>query len=265
MSLKRKLESDFVRKADDKILKWNSTELEAMDISDISSVGGSQKFNFELTDKKVKTNLLKSAKRAHFEVETKQNCINLRFSHGAYLLVAKKMIDECQMKFSDKSVFTYGELEIKVDEFRSGRDLNNKHLDTKVIFSVNNLKVVMHCYNSTQNIKIDGTAHSIFVHKFLEPLFTARIYQTQDEIELYDRKIVTSINGTSKGKSIRKVRSTIIKTLFNCKKCNKTFESSNLLTKHKAEHTNTNSSILHMRNSTGNNSTLSDHLLCEDA
>ena len=56
----------------------------------------------------------------------------------------------------------------------------------------------------------------------------------------------------------------MIKTLFNCKKCNKTFESSNLLTKHKAEHTNTNSSILHMRNSTGNNSTLSDLLLCED-
>ena len=62
------------------------------------------------------------------------------------------MIEECQKKYEQRTVFTFDDLEIKVVNFQSRHELNNKHFDTKVVFSVNNKKVVMHCYNSTQNL-----------------------------------------------------------------------------------------------------------------
>ena len=87
--MKRKLEL-VKESSDQKMLKWNTSELSNMDVSDITSVGGSRKFNFKITDQKARKNLLKSAKRMHLEVESKQNCKNLRFSPGSYLYVAKR-------------------------------------------------------------------------------------------------------------------------------------------------------------------------------
>ena len=178
-----------------KMLKWNVTELENMDISDVTSISGSRRFNFKLTDQKAKKNLLKSAHRQHFQVEEKQNCQNLRFSPGAYLMVAKKMIEQCEVRFKNNSTYVYEDLQIKVDEFRAGHELNNKHFDTKVTFSVNNQKVVMHCYNSTQNLKVDGIAHSYFVKKFLEPLFRIQVDEFKTEIDQYDKNVLSSLGG----------------------------------------------------------------------
>ena len=79
--MKRKLESVVsVVNTQDKMLKWNDTQLESMNISDIGSVGGSRRFNFKLSDKKAKKNLMKSAQRSHLEIEVKQTCRNLKFS-----------------------------------------------------------------------------------------------------------------------------------------------------------------------------------------
>ena len=180
----------------EKMLKWNVTELENMNISDINSIGGSRRFNFRLTDEKAKKNLLKSVHRQHFEVEEKQNCKNLRFSPGAYIMVAKKMIEQCEVRFKNNSTYVFEDLEIKVDEFRAGHELNNKHFDTKVTFSVNNQKVVMHCYNSTQNLKVDGIAHSYFVKRFLEPLFRIQVDEAKGDIEQYDKNVLSSLGGS---------------------------------------------------------------------
>ena len=222
--MKRKLEVSTIGNSCEKVVKMNHTEIEKMDITDVNSVAGSRTFNFKLTDKKAKKNLLKSAQRKYLETESKQNCKNLKFSPGSYLLVAKKMVDECQVKFNENVVFNYEDMEIKVIGFHSGHELNNKHFDTKIIFSVNNQKVIMHCYNSTQNLKIDGQAHCYFSENFLEPLLKSKIDDIKEEIDRYDRKLVASldssnIGGPLKGISVRKIRNSIDKNLFTCKTC----------------------------------------------
>ena len=180
--MKRKLEASTLANSCEKVVKLNNTEMEKMEISDVSSVGGARMFNFKLTDKKARKNLLKSAQRKYLEIESKQNCKNLKFSPGSYLLVAKKMVDECQVKFEQNAIFNCEDLEIKVVDFLSRHELNNKHFDTKIIFSVNNQKVVMHCYNSTQNLKIDGQAHCYFAEKFLEPLLLSQIEDLKEKL-----------------------------------------------------------------------------------
>ena len=49
------------------------------------------------------------------------------------------------------------DMEVRVEEFRDGIELNDKHFDTKLVLFVNGNKVVLHCYNSTQNIKVEGS------------------------------------------------------------------------------------------------------------
>ena len=105
-------------------MKWNDTQLE---IAGLSSE--ERKLNFKLTDKKARTNLLKSAERKNLEVELKQNCTNLRFSPGAFLLVGKKLIEECENNWKKETLVVYNNLSIKVDEFKTGRELNNRHFD----------------------------------------------------------------------------------------------------------------------------------------
>ena len=154
-----------------KMLRLSETLVEMNDITDVTSVTSDRKLNFKLTDKKAKGNLLKGASRVHFEIETKQKSKNLRFSTGAYIYVAKAMVKECESKFKSNSAFFHDALEIKVVEYRDGLDLSDKHFDTKIVFSVNGNKVVMHCYNSTQNLKVEGSVYLDFIRKFLEPLF----------------------------------------------------------------------------------------------
>ena len=165
-------------------MKWNDTQLE---IAGLSSE--ERKLNFKLTDKKARTNLLKSAERKHLEVELKQNCTNLRFSPGAFLLVGKKLIEECENNRKKETLVVYNNLSIKVDEFKTGRELNNRHFDTKVVFSVNEQKVVLHCYNSTQNLKVEGSMYSTFIEKFLLPLLQSRIQEQKENIDIDDSNI----------------------------------------------------------------------------
>ena len=157
------------------------------------------------------------------QIEAKQNCTNMKFSPGSYIYIAKKVITECEMKFKDNTTFIYEDLEIRVVEFHAGHELNNRHIDTKVVFAVNGQKVVMHCYNSTQNLKLDGAAHTLFLEKFLRPLLSAQIDDFREEIEIYDKNVIASLNsspkGPMKGISVKKVRSNIDQQLFTCKTC----------------------------------------------
>ena len=256
--MKRKIDTvEHMDDSEDKVMKWNSTNLESMDISDIESVVGARKFNFKLTDKKAVKNIIKSAQRPHFEIEAKQTCYNLRFSSGAYIIVAKKFIEQCGVRFREASVFVYENLEVKVEEFRNGHDQNNLHFDTKVVFNVNGKKVVMHCYNSTQNLKIDGAARSILISTFLEPLFHATIDDHKHEIEQYDRNVISSMASNSD----------IYQSLFKCEICVKEFNSYSELTKHNLLHNKVSGSVSTLQsleNTSCNKLFPKNALLCED-
>ena len=157
------------------MLKLNASSLDDTENND-------RKFNFKLTDKKAKSNLLKSANRPHFEVEMKQLSLNLKFSAGAYLLVAKPFVEECETYFNKNSSLTENTMEVKVNEFRAGKDLNEKHFDTKIVFLVNAQKVTMHCYNSTQNIMVNGSIYVEFIEKFLQPFFQTNVDKKHAQI-----------------------------------------------------------------------------------
>ena len=195
MSVKRKLQTDEGERymKNNKIMKLSETLVEMSDVADMVAVNDERKFNFKLTDKKAKSNLIKSASRAHLEIETKQLCKNMRFSAGAYIFVAKQMVKECETKFKTKSSIFHENMEIKIAEFKDGKELDDKHFDTKIVYLVNNNKVVLHCYNSTQNLKVEGSIYLDFIRNFLEPLFLANIEIMRQKIVEYDQTVVKTL------------------------------------------------------------------------
>ena len=263
-SMKRKLQ--FEISDNNKMLKFNQTE------NDTNELDTGRKFNFELTDKKAKANLLKSANRIHLEIENKQKCSNLRFSAGAFLMVARPFIKECESKFLNKVPIIINDMEITIEEYRDGMEMNNKHFDTKIALFVNRKKVVIHSYNSTQNLKVDGSIYVDFLENFLIPLFRSKIDKLGDKISQYDRSVYTTLSARGRPirpRSVKSVRSVIHQSNFTCKCCGYEFVNYNQLKKHKlTEHGNsfnsTGNSLLSIRHSTRNNSIVEDLLLCED-
>ena len=253
--MKRKL---CLGESSNKMLKLNASSL------DVTYENNDRTFNFELTDKKAKSNLLKSANRPQFEAEMKQLSLNLKFSAGAYLLVAKPFIEECETYFNKNASLTKNSMEVKVNEFRVGKELNDKHVDTKIVFLVNSQKVTMHCYNSTQNIMVNGSIYVEFTEKFLD--------KNKAQIKDYDMTVISSLSARGrplKARSVKNIRSVIQQVDFSCKKCCSTFSSHGQLRKHKAEtHTTSlnisNNSSLSIKNSTRNDSIAGEMLLCDD-
>ena len=255
-----------------KMLKINesSFDIETEDtLTDVTSAQNDRKFNFKLTDKKAKSNLIKSANRSKLEIEIKQQSLNLRFSAGAYLQVAKPFIKECENYFHSRTFFSVNDLEIMVNEFRAGKELNDKHFDTKIVFLVNKQKVTMHCYNSTQNIMVNGSIYQQFIEKFLEPFFENNVEKMKLKIDEYDKAVITTLNAKGrplKARSVKTVRSAIQQVDFTCKKCGNIFPSHTQLMKHKAEHhtSSFNSSRSMIENFNKSNFLSDEKLLCDD-
>ena len=211
--MKRKL---CLGESSNKMLKLNASSL------DVTYENNDRTFNFELTDKKAKSNLLKSANRPQFEVEMKQLSLNLKFSTGGYLLVAKPFIEECETYFNKNASLTKNSMEVKVNEFRAGKDLNEKHFVSKIVFLVNSQKVTMHCYNSTQNIMVNGSIYVEFTEKFLQPLFRTNVDKNKAQIKDYDMTVISSLSARGrplKARSVKNIRSVIQQVDFTCKKC----------------------------------------------
>ena len=81
--MKRKLDLTNYGNPSEKMIKFNTTELEKMNISEInaSSSGGERMFNFKLTDKTARKNLLKSAQRTFLETETSRDQEKSRYEN----------------------------------------------------------------------------------------------------------------------------------------------------------------------------------------
>ena len=274
--MKRKLQ--FVGQEDIKTQKMQKLSescvvLEKRDISNGPIAKSGRKFTFNLTEKTAKSNLLKSASRNYFEIETKQKCKNLKFSAGAYLFVAKPFIKTCEMKFKSKQIFDEQNLCIQVREFEDGKDSNSKHMDTKIVLFVNEEKVVVHCYNSTQNIMVAGGSYLEFIDRFLKPLFVKDIEKIQGEVDEYDKSVIAALGKkqrlTKMTKSVRSVRSSIHQSNLNCTRCDFTSKNQSVIRKHKMMQHSKNmhcsqNSMLSIKQSTRNNSFAEEMMLCED-
>ena len=84
-------------------------------------------------------------------------------------------------------------MSVKVEGIENGLEMNAKHLDTKIVFSVNNKKVVLHCYNSTQNLMVNGKMYVEFIDQYLQPLFVKEIETIRFKITEYDKTVVSSL------------------------------------------------------------------------
>ena len=79
--------------------------------------------------------------------------------------------------------FEYKGLSIKVSEVKAGYEENSKHFDTKVVLNTSNSRVFIHSYNSTQNIKVEGSGYLNFLISYLEPIFLEAIVGSKSKIQ----------------------------------------------------------------------------------
>ena len=107
-------------------------------------------------------------------------------------------------------------------------------VDTLIRFETNGTKVVVHCYNTTQKIMINGSGYMRFFEKYLDPYFKRVIGENLLEIQKYN-KVVTDTLGKIKRKDV-KFRPG---AKFACNKCDFSSENTaNLSTHRKALHLN---------------------------
>ena len=119
-------------------------------------------FSYDLNEKKAKMKLLKGAKRVkHLDVELKSTCVNMRFSDGAYHEVVLPFLRDWHQQV-DKPFKMMG-IDVKVVESDAGVDNSEKHMDTKLVVFVNEERIVLHAYNGTQNLMVQGKNFANFV------------------------------------------------------------------------------------------------------
>ena len=180
-------------------------------------------FKYELNEKRAKANILKGAKRSkHIETEVKTGCINVRFSDGAYqkivLPLLKKWIGEINKEF------VVNDSKIKILDAEEGKDLSARHMDTKIIALFDQEKIVIHAYNSTQNVMIQGKPREKFVFNFFEPLFQHEIELSLDSISKFNEDVKESLGS-------KKINKSSGGGGLNCPYCSKKYSSkSNLRT-----------------------------------
>ena len=164
-----------------------------LDVINVIDMHG-RNLNFKLTDKTAKKNLLDGAKRIPFERELKQKCIKMKFSSGAYKEVVFPTLISWKTKLNQ--TFEHKNMMIKVSELKAGYEANSKHFDTKVVFNMEMSRIVIHCYNSTQNIKVEGSGYLKFCDDYLEPMFLESIDRNVTKIQEYDEFIMKSFGPT---------------------------------------------------------------------
>ena len=185
----------------------------------------SRNTNFKLKDQMTRKNLLQAARRENFEKEDKQKCIKLKFNAGAYYEAVLPTVSGWKKLNS----FSFNRKIIKVSEFKEGYEENNKHFDSKIVFLVNGTRIVVHFYNSTQNMKVEGKGYIDFTNDFLEPYFEQVLSSLNPKIEKCNKRIIKDLGKPQ----IR--RSTRYKPVseFKCKTCASSFLTHRQLALHK--------------------------------
>ena len=120
----------------------------------------------------------------HLDVEIKSGCVNMRFSDGAYFEVVLPLLREWHKR--EKESFVINDVTVKVEEVDAGIDNTDKHMDTKLIVTANNDRIVFHAYNGTQNLMVQGKNYVNFVVSCLDPFFTEKINAGIDSIEKFN-------------------------------------------------------------------------------
>ena len=191
-------------------------------------------FDYELNGKATKLKLIKAAKRTNLEIEENSTSTNLVFSAGAWahtVLPTVKFWSEIQGVQSLK----IDDYEISVGGVKTGKEASGKHVNTQVIFYGNRDKIVLHLYNTTQLILVNGHGYKKFIDLFLKPFFILKTNQCLEEIGSFNVEVIDKLGPkTVKRSDIKYKRGTI----FSCSGCDFTAKSISSLKSHKiTQHT----------------------------
>ena len=169
---------------------------------------GGRVFDYALNHKKAKNKLLKGAKRtSSLEVERKPGCVTLRFCDGSYSEIIMPLIRAWQQKRG--STFKINEMELEIIEVVKGMENSEKHVDTKLILMANNDRIVIHAYNGTQNVMVQGQNYEKFALECLEPFFIQQIQVSKEEIFKFNNDVKNSLGP----------KRAIYKNPFDCPQC----------------------------------------------
>ena len=165
-------------------------------------------FSYVLNDKKTKEKLLKGAKRMkNIEVETKDGCSTLLFSDGSYLKTVLPLLKSWQ----NNETVLIDLNHVKIEEIEAGFDNSQKHMDTKIVIFVDNCRLVLHAYNTTQKLMIQGKNCEQFALNCLVPFFTKKIQEDLEEIKKINNDVKETLGPK---KLIKKTENS-----FNCPQC----------------------------------------------
>ena len=150
--------------------------------------GNGRNFGYSLNPKRAKAKLLKGAKRTkNLDVEVKTGCVNMRFDDGSYFEVVLPLLRQWHGK--EKEYVKINETEMKVEESDPGIESSEKHVDTKLVIITGNDRLVLHAYNSTQNLMVQGKNFENFAINCLEPYFSNKIKVKLDAIVKFNNSV----------------------------------------------------------------------------
>ena len=151
-----------------------------------------RKFEFQLDEKAAKAKLVKNAKKIPFEIVENSSSSNLVFSPGSWNSVVQPSMrywDEVKgtktCKIDDRIV--------RIADVKTGKDVGGKHIDTQIVFFSNRDKVVLHCYNTTQLILVNGHGYADFIKVFLKPFFEAKIKMNEEDIVRFNNTVLDTL------------------------------------------------------------------------
>ena len=169
-------------------------------------------FNYTLNNKRAKAKLLKGAqKEKNLDIDIRSGCVNLRFNNGSYYEVILPCLREWNQKVDQ--VIKIDETEAKVIEVGAGKESTGKHIDTKLVVMNGNDRLVLHAYNGTQNLMIQGKNYEHFAIDVLAPYFSSKIEESLEKIVNFNSHVKEQL-GPKKSLKMKSIKP------YSCPQCN---------------------------------------------
>ena len=82
---------------------------------------------------------------------------------------------------------------VRIADVKTGKDAGGKHIDTQIVFFANRDKVMLHCYNTTQRILVNGHGYAKLIQMFLKPYFESKINMNLENIHQFNEDVLAGI------------------------------------------------------------------------
>ena len=173
-------------------IEFSSVENVVIDSETVVRRDSTRNFEYKLDDKAAKGKLLKGVKREPFEVVENSASSNLLFNLGSWNNVVMPSIRYWNEGKGNKSC-KIGDNIVNIANVKTGKDIGGKHIDTQVIFYSNRDKVVLHCYNTTQLILVNGHGYAKLIEIFLKPYFESKISMNLELIKQFNETALEAL------------------------------------------------------------------------